>query len=88
MKTYTQLYDCLQIDCIIYRNINSKHDTKTLQEDLDTLSEWETKWQMKFNPDKSYLLQIPSSSRSEIITKYVLGKYTLQETKTHPYLGV
>ena len=74
-------------DCVLYKKITSIRDTVILQKDLETLSSWEHRWQMSFNPDKCYVLRIPSS-RSPIITSYKLGNSILQETKQHSYLGV
>ena len=41
-------------DCVLYRNINSLTDCQILQEDLNSLAQWETDsdWQMKFNVAK------------------------------------
>ena len=39
-------------DCLIYRPINSPTDHQLLQQGLNTLTNWATKWQMKFNIDK------------------------------------
>ena len=36
-------------DCVLYRNIKSPIDYQILQDDLNSLSQWETDWQMKFN---------------------------------------
>ena len=74
-------------DCVLYNQIKSVQDTKVLQRDLETLSSWEHRWQMSFNPDKCYVLRIPAS-RSPIITNYKLGDSVLQETNQHTYLGV
>ena len=40
-------------DCVLYRNIHSRQDCLTLQEDLTSLGQWEADWQMKFNIAKS-----------------------------------
>ena len=74
-------------DCVVYRNIKSTHDTQLLQNDLDSLSQWEKCWQMSFNPSKCFLLRIPGSKK-QIINKYRLGNSTLEETSHHNYLGV
>jgi hypothetical protein len=74
-------------DCVIYNNISSANDAKLLQNDLETLTTWERKWQMKFNCEKCFVLRIPAS-RSPIITNYRLGNSILEETRTHTYLGV
>ena len=34
-------------DCVLYRNIKSPIDCQILQDDLNSLSQWETDWQMK-----------------------------------------
>ena len=34
-------------DCVLYRNIHSRQDCLTLQEDLTSLGQWEADWQMK-----------------------------------------
>jgi len=43
-------------DCLLYRQINSKHDTEILQNDLLCLEHWANKWFMKFNPIKCVAL--------------------------------
>ena len=35
-------------DCVLYRNIKSPIDCQILQDDLNSLAQWETDWQMKF----------------------------------------
>ena len=36
-------------DCVLYRNIKSPMDSQILQDDLASLTQWETDWQIKFN---------------------------------------
>ena len=52
------LPDCVQSkirlfadDCIPYRRIKNQNDCTILQDDLDSLAEWEKKWGMAFHPD-------------------------------------
>ena len=45
-------------DCIIYRQVKSRDDSRKLQEDINTLCAWESKWQMRFNSDKCYAMQV------------------------------
>ena len=68
-------------DCVLYKKIMSIRDTMILQKYLETLSSWEHHWQMSFNPDKCYVLRIPSS-RSRIIASYKLGNSILQVNQT------
>ena len=50
-------------DIIAYVTISSDADAANLQQDLDKLAEWESKWLMKFHPEKCYVLTI-SKKRS------------------------
>ena len=59
-------------DCVLYREIKHEFDSHELQKDLNRLAQWEHDWQHAF--------QYPKMLR--------LGDSTLQETDSHPYLGV
>ena len=39
-------------DCVLYRNIESPMDCQILQDDMNSLAQWGTDWQMKFNAAK------------------------------------
>ena len=41
-------------DCVLYRNINSLTDCQILQDDPNSLAQWETDWQKKFNVAKCH----------------------------------
>ena len=41
-------------DCVLYRNIESSMDCQILQDDLNSLAQWEIDWQMKFNVAKCH----------------------------------
>ena len=51
-------------DCLMYRVVKQPKDTETkvtmnqdnLQKDLDALSLWQDKWQLRFNPKKCYVM--------------------------------
>jgi hypothetical protein len=45
-------------DCLLYRVIRSSDDTYQLQKDLDSLTDWSSKWQMSFNSSKCKLLSV------------------------------
>ena len=36
-------------DCIVYRSIRNVHDAILLQNDLNSIAEWELTWEMKVN---------------------------------------
>ena len=41
-------------DCVLCRNINSLTDCQLLQDDLNSLAQYETDWRMKFNVAKCH----------------------------------
>ena len=45
-------------DAKLYRNVTSPEDNRNLQEDLDRICEWSTRWQLPFNIDKCKSLHI------------------------------
>ena len=51
-------------DTIAYLAIKSNRDALTLQQDLDTLSNWETNRKMAFYPDKCNVIPISRSCRN------------------------
>ena len=74
-------------DCLIYRSISSITDAEDLQADLNSLHQWSSKWQMKFNVDKCHTMRI-TLRRNIIDTKYHLGGSTLSMVTEYPYLGL
>ena len=71
-------------DCLLYRLVKTDNDARRLQEDLDALEEWETKWQMKFHPEKCQVIRININKRFE----YRLHGHTLEVVDSGKYLGV
>ena len=45
-------------DTKIFRKIESKTDFLQFQEDINQLFAWSTKWQLKFNISKCYILHL------------------------------
>jgi hypothetical protein len=54
-ELYQSSAKLLADDCLLYREVNTTSDTNKLQEDLDMLQKWESKWQMAFNADNILL---------------------------------
>ena len=74
-------------DCVIYREIKTQTDCQVLQSDLNTLCDWQEKWQMQFNTKKCYIMHMTRKH------KYIQNIYTmvgvpLSTTKQYPYLGI
>ena len=74
-------------DCLLYRTITSEQDTMALQKDLDTLVQWASKWQMKFNTSKCTIMRCTRSA-NPIQFKYTLQETNLEESDKYMYLGV
>jgi ribonuclease P/MRP protein subunit RPP40 len=74
-------------DCILYRAIKSSYDCSILQDDLESLTNWEERWGMDFHPDKCCTLRMPRS-RSPIINQYSLKGHILKNEDWATYLGV
>ena len=76
-------------DSLLYRRIKDQHDQALLQEDFDSLEEWEHMWQMEFNPSKCNVICImPNKQRKVLTYSYFLHGQTLETTSASEYLGV
>lgn len=74
-------------DTAVYLTVNNQNDSSILQNDLDTLQEWERTWDMEFNPSKCQVLHI-SRARRPIHSQYTLHGETLESVDCARYLGV
>jgi len=74
-------------DVILYRVIHSEEDCHHLQQDLQTLQEWATKWDMSFNIQKCEFLRITNKINS-IRFQYKLNSEVIREATHSKYLGV
>ena len=74
-------------DCIVYRQIQGISDCGALQEDLNMLDEWETKWGMAIHPQKCSVLSI-TRSRNPIRFNYQLKGHILELQDSTKYPGV
>ena len=74
-------------DCIVFSTIKTTEDCKALQEDLDTLSDWEQRWGMEFHPEKCNVLSC-TTSRNPVRFNYKLKGHTLEHVDSSKYLGV
>ena len=75
-------------DCILYNTVSGPNNAAKLQRDLDTLTEWQNRWQMDFNASKCYVLRVTHATKNIHKFSYTLNNTILQETQTHTYLGV
>ena len=72
-------------DCILYRQIVSDNDHVVLQEDLNKLSSWASRWGMKFNATKCEAMSVGPLRTSYT---YKLEGYALNVVNFTKYLGI
>ena len=76
-------------DCVLYRNIESPMDCQILQYDLNSLAQWETDWQMKFNVAKWHPMRVTRHPPDKHIQfDYTLHKQILEQVQSAKYLGI
>ena len=76
-------------DCVLYRNIFSPMDCQILQDDLNSLAQWETDWQMKFNVAKCHSMRVTRHLPSkQIHFNYSLQQQRLEQVQSAKYLGI
>ena len=61
-------------DTALYLTIESEDDSSALQNDLDKLSKWETRWYMVFNPTKCQVVHVTGSKIPIKKTMYCTGR--------------
>ena len=73
---------------MLYSNINSQDDCHTLQQDLDSLTQWSQTWQMVFNPRKCEFLRVSNKKKHFIPYNYCIVDSPIKEVNHVKYLGV
>ena len=73
-------------DCLLYRVIKSTEDQTTLQRDLNSLEHWASKWGMRFNASKCYMMTICRGKKKDHM--YELCNTFLKGVTQEKYLGV
>ena len=64
-------------NCVLYRNIESPTDCQILQDDLNSIAQWEADWQMKFNVVKCHSMRVTRHPPD----KHIQFKYTLHQQR-------
>ena len=72
-------------DTALYLTIEGEEDSSALQKDLNSLSGWEKKWDMQFNPSKCQVVQVTGSKRP-IKSEYTYTFSTARCWKLSPVL--
>ena len=74
-------------DNVVYLTVRNQNDSRILQNDLNTLQEWERTWDMEFNPSKCQVLHT-GRARQLIHSQYTLHGEILESVDSAHYLGV
>ena len=74
-------------DTILYSIIHSISDCQALQNDLNSLSQWATRTDMYFNPDKSVYMCI-TRKHNPVLYKYTIENTAIQQVSSTKYLGI
>ena len=74
-------------DTALYLTLESEDDGSTLQNDLNILSAWETRWDMRFNPLKCQVVHV-TGSKKPVKRDYILHGQVLESVTSARYLGV
>ena len=74
-------------DTALYLTMESEDDGSALQNDLDILSVWETRWDMEFNPSKCQVVHV-SGSKRPVKRDYILHGQVLESVTCEKYLRV
>ena len=74
-------------DCVVYRTISNEDDMVLLQKDIDEISRWAQRWQMKFNINKCVLLRF-TRRHLPLINNYTLNNQTIKSSNTYKYIGI
>ena len=74
-------------DCILYREVSSEEDKHKLQNDIDILCNWESRWQMRFNVARCYAMHI-THKKLPFQSTYFMNNKSLETVESHTYLRV
>ena len=74
-------------DALLYRNITNLEKARNLQNDLESLVQWEQQWSMEFHPQKCKVLRI-TNKRKITDAQYQIHNTTLEIVEKAKYLGV
>ena len=66
-------------DSMIYKKVAGEEDCFQLQQDLNRLTDWQSKWQMKFNYTKRHMMHISQLRSLRFIYKCAMNSHHLEE---------
>ena len=75
-------------DSLLYCAVSKASDCKLLQQDLTALEQWETDWQMSFNPRKCTVIWAHTGRSIKYQSTYTLHGQTLEVVVGSKYPGV
>ena len=86
IRSYVRLFAG---ECALHRNIKSHIDCQILQDDLNSLAQWETDWQIKFNIAKCHSMRVIRHLPENIIHfDYSFHQQKLEQVQSAKYLEI
>ena len=70
------------------KHINSTSDSNLLQNDLNTLADWCSRWKLSFNSSKCKLLRVFPPNRTLSSHTYIINNHDIDNTPQHRDLGI
>jgi len=74
-------------DTKIWTKLTNPTDAESLQNDLDSLSTWSARWQLKFNPKKCKLMHIGHKQDTKYTIRQDNINWNIQEVSEERDLG-
>ena len=75
-------------DTKIFRLISSKGDSERLQNDIESLEKWSSKWELKFNSEKCHVLTLGKFENIRHTHRYKICEREMEHVYTEKDLGV
>ena len=89
LKISGHLFISLLIIVFLYRNIKSPIDCQILQDDLNSLTQFETDWQMKFNVVKWHSMRVTRHlPENQMQIECSHHQQKLEQVQSAKYLGI
>ena len=83
-----QLHLLFADDTKCIKTISSPHDSSSLQDDLNALTNWSSHWKLAFSSSKCKLLRVPPPNQILHPANYSVNNSTISSTSLHRDLGI
>ena len=81
----TSTSDLFADDTKVHRPVSTQEDAKTLQDDIDAMHDWSTRWQLPFNDQKCKVVHYGRQNQKH---SYKMNETVIAEDKQEKDLGI